>query len=50
MSLSVEIAKFLLVSAIYIGFAFVWGWYKGREENEEEEPEHSEAVERGERA
>lgn len=39
MSLSAEVAKFLLVSAVYIGFTFAWGWYKGREEEKESEAE-----------
>jgi len=32
MSFSTEILTFLGVSAIYIGFTFVWAWYKGKQD------------------
>lgn len=36
MSFSSQILTFLGVASIYIGFTFVWAWYKGRQETEEE--------------
>lgn len=35
MSFSSQILTFLSVAAIYVGFAFVWAWYKGRQETRE---------------
>lgn len=35
MSFSSQILTFLGVSAVYIGFTFVWAWYKGKQEDEE---------------
>jgi len=37
MSLSAEVGRFLLVAGVYIGFTFLWGWYKGRQEDAEAE-------------
>lgn len=34
MSFSSQILMFLGVASIYIGFTFVWAWYKGRQETE----------------
>ncbi|MFB6220236.1 MAG: hypothetical protein ABEH90_02240 [Halolamina sp.] len=34
MSFSSQILSFLAVSAVYIGFTFVWAWYKGQQEDE----------------
>lgn len=33
MSFSGQILQFLGVASIYIGFTFVWAWYKGRQES-----------------
>jgi hypothetical protein len=35
MSFSSQILSFLGVSAVYIGFTFVWAWYKGRQDDGE---------------
>jgi hypothetical protein len=35
MSLSSQLLSFLGVAAVYIGFTFAWGWYKGRQEDRE---------------
>jgi hypothetical protein len=35
MSFSSQILTFLGVSAVYIGFTFVWAWYKGKQEDAE---------------
>lgn len=32
MSFSSEILTFLGVSAVYIGFTFIWAWYKGKQD------------------
>ena len=34
MSFSGQILMFLGVASIYIGFTFVWAWYKGRQEDD----------------
>lgn len=34
MSFSSQILTFLGVSAVYIGFTFVWAWYKGKQDDE----------------
>lgn len=46
MSLSFEIIKFLAVASVYIGFTFVWAWYKGRQEDttDEEEDNHADVA------
>ncbi|MFB6155615.1 MAG: hypothetical protein ABEJ22_06940 [Haloferacaceae archaeon] len=36
MSLSSQLLTFLAVAVVYIGFTFLWGWYKGRQEDREE--------------
>jgi len=35
MSFSSQILSFLGVSAVYIGFTFVWAWYKGTQDAED---------------
>lgn len=35
MSFSSQILTFLGVSAVYIGFTFVWAWYKGKQDSED---------------
>lgn len=35
MSFSSQILTFLGVSAIYIGFTFIWAWYKGKQDSED---------------
>lgn len=35
MSFSGQILMFLGVASIYIGFTFVWAWYKGRQDSEQ---------------
>jgi hypothetical protein len=35
MSLSGQLLSFLGVAAVYIGFTFAWGWYKGRQDEKE---------------
>ena len=39
MSLSAEIGRFLLVAGVYVGFTFLWGWYKGRQDGAEADTE-----------
>ena len=39
MSLSAEIGRFLLIAGVYVGFTFLWGWYKGRQEGAEADAE-----------
>lgn len=34
MSFSSQLLSFLGVASLYIGFTFVWAWYKGRQEAE----------------
>lgn len=47
MSLSAEIGRFLLVAGVYVGFTFLWGWYKGRQEDAEAEAEAEAAADDG---
>ncbi|MFD1514343.1 hypothetical protein [Halomarina rubra] len=37
MSFSTSILTFLSVASVYIVFTFAWGWYKGRQEQDERE-------------
>lgn len=34
MSLSGQMLSFLAVAVVYIGFTFLWGWWKGKQNDE----------------